>query len=354
MKKPILIHLYNDRSGSPKILSQVAETLELNGIEYEIITSSHKYGFLNERKGKKTTVFYKRSENKIVTLAYYLACQLHLFLICLKYYNKDVQFYINTMMPAGAAIAAGIIRKDVIFHIHETSVEPKILKKTLRLIIKIFSKKIIFVSNYLSRKEKFNNKTQIVVRNAITSKGKTQKKINSRFIVIMACSLKTYKGIFELIEIARITSSHKKIEFQLIINADNDEIKNYIGEISIPVNLKIFPRQQDLHLFYSNSDLILNLSRPDQWIETFGLTIVEAMSYGIPAIAPPVGGPAEIVEDKKNGYLISCYDTDLISQKIIEIADNQELQMYLRKNSLEKFKEFDIDTFRTTILNILK
>jgi glycosyltransferase involved in cell wall biosynthesis len=48
---------------------------------------------------------------------------------------------------------------------------------------------------------------------------------------------------------------------------------------------------------------VLNLSLPDEWIETFGLSLIEGMAYGSPVVCPPVGGPTEFVNDK-NGLLI--------------------------------------------------
>jgi len=34
-------------------------------------------------------------------------------------------------------------------------------------------------------------------------------------------------------------------------------------------------------------------------VETFGLTILEGMTYKLPAIVPPVGGVIELVEENK-------------------------------------------------------
>jgi len=60
----------------------------------------------------------------------------------------------------------------------------------------------------------------------------------------------------------------------------------------------------------------MNLSRPDEWKETFGLTALEAMMYGLPVIVPPVGGIAEIVQDGITGYHIDGKDTDLIVSRL--------------------------------------
>jgi sucrose synthase len=52
--------------------------------------------------------------------------------------------------------------------------------------------------------------------------------------------------------------------------------------------------------------------------EAFGLTILEGMATGLPVFATQFGGPQEIIEDGKNGYLINPTQPELISQPILD------------------------------------
>ena len=52
--------------------------------------------------------------------------------------------------------------------------------------------------------------------------------------------------------------------------------------------------------------------------EAFGLTVLEGMVSGLPVFATQFGGPQEIIEDGKNGYLINPTQPELISQPILE------------------------------------
>lgn len=54
-------------------------------------------------------------------------------------------------------------------------------------------------------------------------------------------------------------------------------------------------------------------------VETFGMTILEAMAYGIPAIVLNVGEPMEIVSDGYNGYCIDVSDVDVVSATVANI-----------------------------------
>jgi L-malate glycosyltransferase len=67
--------------------------------------------------------------------------------------------------------------------------------------------------------------------------------------------------------------------------------------------------------------LLLQLSHPETWVETFGLTILEAMAYGIPAIGPNIGGLTELIVNGVNGYTVNPHDLQDIGSKIDELMN---------------------------------
>lgn len=288
---------------------------------------------------------------------YYLISQLLLFIQCFRYWNKDVVFYINTMMPFGAALAGKLMGKKVFWHIHETSIKPKPLKQFLRYMIHLTADKIIFVSQYLQEAERFKNKEQVVIYNSIDSDsvlGKKPKTLQNTFNILMVCSLKKYKGVFEFLEIANLLQQNTSLSFTLILNADQSEIDDYFKDITIPTNVTIYPRQQNVDSFYTQGNLLLNLSRPDEWIETFGLTVLEGMMHGLPVIVPPVGGPAEIVRGNIEGYLISSYDVDTIVEKILLLSTHKIEYETLSVNALRRVNDFNKKRFEEKIITIFE
>ncbi len=54
--------------------------------------------------------------------------------------------------------------------------------------------------------------------------------------------------------------------------------------------------------------------------EAFGLTILEAMISGLPMFATQFGGPLEIIQDKKNGFLINPTQQEETAQKILDFV----------------------------------
>jgi sucrose synthase len=54
--------------------------------------------------------------------------------------------------------------------------------------------------------------------------------------------------------------------------------------------------------------------------EAFGLTILEAMISGVPTFGTQFGGPLEIIQDKKNGFLINPTQLEEMAQKIMDFV----------------------------------
>ncbi|UBM26568.1 glycosyltransferase family 4 protein [Pseudomonas sp. p1(2021b)] len=354
MRNIVFIHLFNDRSGSPRVLSQVINAIFNAGYNVETLTSCHSYGFLDGVPGTKRTIFYKRSENKFVTLFFYMISQVHLFFYCFRYLKVDAIFYVNTMMPFGAALAAKIMGKTVVYHVHETSIRPLLLKRFLRLIIKITAGKILFVSNYLKNAEAFENIPQYVVHNALsTTVAPCRRKNNEIFNILMVCSLKKYKGVLEFFSVAEKLLGNPILTFTLVLNATAEEIENFCLTVPPPENMRLISRQSNMEPFYNSASLLLNLSRPDEWIETFGLTIIEAMAKGLPVIVPPVGGPAELISDGQEGYLISCYEVEEICSAISRLAEDSNLYENMSRHAVRRAQDFELAEFNKRMIDVI-
>ena len=359
-KKVVCVHLLNDFSGSPKVLSQAINALKSNNIEVELLTGGISKGFLTGLVIKHNSFFYRRFNHKLLTLVSYLLSQISLFLKVLRYKDQNVVIYINTMLPFGAGLAGKLIGKKVCYHIHETSITPRLLKLFLRKIINLTASKIIFVSNSLAKQEAFKDIQQLVVYNALDSELVKRASVvpysprgtDNNFNVLMVCSLKGYKGVEQFLILAEQLAMYPSLNFDLVLNADLVEVNTYFSKFKLAENLRLHSRQTDLHPFYTNASLVVNLSLVDQWVETFGLTLLEAMAYGVPVIAPPAGGPTEVVVDGKTGFLISAYDIEALKNKILLLTQDHDQIIALSETARLRVKDFSEQEFNETILNV--
>ncbi|MFN2617716.1 MAG: glycosyltransferase, partial [Thermoleophilaceae bacterium] len=60
------------------------------------------------------------------------------------------------------------------------------------------------------------------------------------------------------------------------------------------------------------------------WMETFGLSLAEAMAAGVPAVATRVGGVAELADDE-SAQLVAPGDPDALAGAILRLLDEPGL-----------------------------
>lgn len=110
--------------------------------------------------------------------------------------------------------------------------------------------------------------------------------------------------------------------------------------------------QKDINQFYSIFDLFVF---PTPWeLEGFGLVSIEAMAHHIPLVATNFGPIPEIVEDNKNGILVTPNDTGALAEAIIKLAKDQNKRRRFGKYGYHHVKTYyDITKTSATILSVL-
>ncbi|WP_426104714.1 glycosyltransferase family 4 protein [Massilia sp. TSP1-1-2] len=354
--KIFAFHLLNDYSGSPKVLSQLLKGWIEKDYDVNVVTCKGRDGFLSDITGVKYHYYkYNFAENKLVRLFNLALSQLIVFAKFFGQVSRDDIVYINTVLPFGAALVGKLKGCRVIYHVHETTVKPAIFKKFLFGIAKWAADDAIYVSNFLKEEEPFAHARCHVIYNAIEDVFYRKAMADRTFCatpehVLMVCSLKAYKGVSEFLQLSRL---NPKYGFRLIVNAAQSEVDSYFAAEKLPANLQILETQTNLHPHYQWADIILNLSRPDGWIETFGLTIIEGMAYGLPAIVPPVGGITELVVQGRNGYKVDSRNIEELNRKLNDILGNQDTYRDMVQRSLEKIAEFSEPVFLEKNIKLL-
>lgn len=74
--------------------------------------------------------------------------------------------------------------------------------------------------------------------------------------------------------------------------------------------------------------------------EGLPISILEAMSYGLPILSTPVGGIPEVVEHGVNGYLFAPGDRNGMQKYLSDLIRNKELRQTMGKKSLKKIKPY--------------
>lgn len=340
-------HLLNDLSGSPKVLSQLLKAWTNKGMKVHLYTSLHQKGFLSDIPGViYHHAWYRFSPNPWLRLVTYTLSQLMLFVRLLFVLKKNDAVYVNTVLPFGAALAGRVRSCRVLYHIHESTVNPPVLKWFLFRNVATTASGIINVSEFVQQAHGIKTVPNYLVYNAIEDKfvqealPKTPSALPRN--ILMVCSLKVYKGLYEFINLA---SACPQYSFRLVLNATQADIDSFFSGTKLPPNIEIFAAQTNLHPFYQWADLILNLSRPDGWVETFGLTIIEGMVYGLPAIVPPVGGILEVIEDGETGFAVDSRNSEQLKLRVLTILQNPDLYHQFSARVHQRLKLFREQAF---------
>ncbi len=122
-------------------------------------------------------------------------------------------------------------------------------------------------------------------------------------------------------------------EYKLIIYGEGtlrNDLENLIDTLKMK-NQIFLPGNTQYAIFeVAKSQLFLLTSR----FEGMPNALMEAMALGIPCISTNCDmGPAELIEDGINGYLVPVDDVESITQKIRNLISNAELRKQISKNS---------------------
>ena len=375
MKKIVCFHLFNDFSGSPKVLRSVLDGLLQRGCAVDVVTS--RGGVLDNAQctmhNAQCTMHnsqciihnsqlnfryynYKFSENGLVTALRYVWVQIYTFLVALGYWRKDVVFYINTILPVGPAVAGWLMGKRVVYHYHENADVKGGFYRALAWVMQCVATEIVCVSEYqrsfLKRQEGV-----IVVPNALPETFVTRVVVDmehafERKRVLMLGSLKEYKGTKEFVKLAAMLQQY---EFVLVLNEVQENIDRYfeVNGLVVMENLKVYARQEDVVPFYREASVVMNLTDKTQVIETFGLTALEAMVFGLPVIVPTVGGIAEMVEDGVNGWKIDVQELDEIAKCIESVLEDRVLYERLAEGAMTQANKYSVEKMVLEIERIL-
>jgi glycosyltransferase involved in cell wall biosynthesis len=127
-----------------------------------------------------------------------------------------------------------------------------------------------------------------------------------------------------------------------IIGTGSKEYEAQLREMARSLRLEdkiLFVGHVEHHLLlerYTQYDALLFTSR---WAEPFSRVVIEAMARGLPVIATPCGGTAEVISDGENGLLVPPDEPMMLAEAIKRLIENPDLTQRLRCAALKTLRE---------------
>lgn len=160
------------------------------------------------------------------------------------------------------------------------------------------------------------------------------------------------KGLDYLLEVCRILKK-KSNEINVVIVGDGagmERLRKEIQKNNLQDMISLKGYCSDVSSFYENASVLISTSK---W-EGFGLTLVEAMSHGVPVVAFDNSGPHEILCREGGGILIAKYACEDFANTILNILHNQEYHQELSEQAMIRAKQFSFNTIRIEWVNLIE
>lgn len=98
----------------------------------------------------------------------------------------------------------------------------------------------------------------------------------------------------------------------------------------------------DVDAIYADADVVISTSAT----EGFGLAVLEGYASGVPVVAWDIPyGPAEIVRDGVDGWLVPDGDVTTMAARVVDLLRDEELRASAGRAALERAGHFDAGRF---------
>ncbi|VVM33376.1 glycosyltransferase [Terribacillus sp. AE2B 122] len=238
--------------------------------------------------------------------------------------EEDIDILYSNSMKAHLISSAATIFQNTksIWHVRDI-IDNKLLSHITNL-FSILPNRVICISKAVKDQFYFK-KNKTIIFNGIKSRGNVTetKSEDNLFRIAIIGQIAKWKGQETLIKAANeILKTRKDFRFFVVGEAlFKDEItyKDHIKSIAHP-DIEFLGYRKDIPELINHFDLLVHAAiKP----EPFGRIIIEAMDAGIPIIATNIGGPKEIIDDKKTGFLYEPGDYLSLTNELLTLSEER-------------------------------
>lgn len=207
--------------------------------------------------------------------------------------------------------------------------------------------KILSTSHVMKeRVAQFTNKEILVTPFGVNTKAFSPAKIiapffaDDSFVFGMVKSMEDIYGVRTLIHAfhSLVQKGHRQIRLLLVGSGTKaEEYKSLCSELRISEFVHFTGRisHSDIPAHHQMMDVFVNPSVA----ESFGVSVLEAMSCAKPVIVTAIGGLKEIVQDNHNGLYVRVDDVADLTEKMETLLMNESLRNTLGDNARDSVKK---------------
>lgn len=183
--------------------------------------------------------------------------------------------------------------------------------------------------------------------------------LKKRKTILVAGRLKPDKGFAQAVDIFKELSSLHEQGWNLhlaLITQGGEESRELLSEIrakakNYPIYIHLNCSASTLRVLYGEASIFWHRAGCGG-NEAFGMVITEAMSAGAVPLSLNQGGPREIIEHGKNGFLFNTLDE--LAMFTMLLVSNQSLWEKMSRLAVERSKAFSYESFRDRTFEIAR
>lgn len=173
------------------------------------------------------------------------------------------------------------------------------------------------------------------------------------FVFVTTCRLVPVKNLDRLINaLARLCNEFSEKSIELWIVGDGplrESLEDQSKELGISDKVKFWGFQENVYPFLEMADVFVLPSLS----EGSSVSLVEAMSVGLPSIVTKVGGTQEIIGGSESAFLIDPLDENSIFKVLYDcISISKSQRTVLGERAIMESKRFSVENYLKKILNI--
>jgi len=149
--------------------------------------------------------------------------------------------------------------------------------------------------------------------------------VGTEALILHSSNLRPMKRIDVLLEAAARIRPRDSFKLLIMAGADFSEFQPLVEKLGLSDRVIVREHVTDIEDFLEAADIGLFTSD----LESFCLSILEAMCFGCPSVATAVGGIPEVVESGTSGLLVPAGDPERIARSVEELIGCSALRSRL-------------------------
>ena len=237
----------------------------------------------------------------------------------------------------------------LISHVHTTYRNLQKRNFLIERMLSIITNKIICCSDaaneYLLSKGKVNPEKTVTIYNGVKDYKccndlQRENNCESDIVrIVMIASLVSNKGHQVLFDATKKVEACSKKNIRLVIVGEGplkSDLTKYSKITGIDDKVDFIGVSENIGNILKNADICV---LPTVEREGLGVSLIEAMSFGLPVIGTNVGGIPEVVDDGINGFLVPPMDSDTLADKLKDLIGNKEIRINMGREGRKKYEK---------------